>query len=164
MSGEDSVESEYLRAEVVNVYPVITSGGGSAYVMLLEAAEWRGKVLPIFIGVSEGLAIQSALMGIKYDRPMTHDLLVSMLEVLGVSIEKVTIDALLENSVYTATVFLTREVGGRLERIQVDARPSDSVAIALRTGAPIYVAKHLEANARKPEELGLGYEEPELGK
>lgn len=159
MSGKSSTGGEYLKAEVVNVYPVITSGGGSAYVMLLEAAEWKGRVLPIFIGVSEGWAIQSVLMGIRYERPMTHDLLVNILEALGVTVEKVTIDALLDNSVYTATLFLTREIGGRTERIQIDARPSDSVAIALRTGAPIYVAKHLEKNTRRPEELGLGYEE-----
>lgn len=159
MSGEDSFEDEYLRAEVVGVYPVVTSGGGSAYVMLLEAAEWKGKVLPIFIGVSEGLAIQSVLAGIRYERPMTHDLLVNILEALGVTVERVTVDALLGNSVYTATIFLSREVEGRQERIPIDARPSDSVAIALRTGAPIYVARHLEVNTRRPEELGLGYEE-----
>ena len=155
MSGEDS--AEYLKADVVGVYPVLTQGG-AAYVMLLEAAEWRGKVLPIFIGVYEGMAIQSALMGVKYERPMTHDLIVSILEALGVTVERVTIDALIANSVYTATIVLRREAGGKEERFSIDARPSDSVALALRVGAPIYVARHLESNARRPEELGLGEE------
>ena len=161
MSGEKPDTDEYVKAEVVGVYPVVTSSGGSAYLMLLEAVEWRGRVLPIFIGVSEGIAIQSALMGIRYERPMTHDLLVNILEALGVSVERVTIDALLANAVFTATIFLVQEINGSVKRIPVDARPSDAVAIALRTGAPIYVARRLESSTREPEELGLGHEERE---
>ncbi|MEZ0346666.1 MAG: bifunctional nuclease family protein [Infirmifilum sp.] len=148
-------EETYLKAEVVGVYPIVFESTGTAFVLLLEAAEWKGKVLPIYIGVSEGVAIQNALAGIKMERPMTHDLIINMLDALGVVIEKVTIDALLNNSVYTATIVLRKGEEDRPERLLIDARPSDSVALALRAGAPIYVASHLEKHTRSPEELGL---------
>ncbi|MGB9708938.1 MAG: bifunctional nuclease family protein [Infirmifilum sp.] len=153
LSGGEA--ERYLKAEVVGVYPVVIESSGAAFVMLLEAAEWKGKMLPIYIGVSEGLSIQNALSGVKMERPLTHDLLINILEALGVTIEKVTIDALLNNTVYTATLVLRKGEEGNSERIFIDARPSDSVALALRAGAPIYVAAHLEAYARSPEELGL---------
>lgn len=157
MSGE--LEG-YYKVEVVGVYPVLLGQMGAGFVMLLEAPEWRGKVLPIYIGVSEGLSIQNALNGVKMERPMTHDLLVNILEALGVSVERVTIDALLNNSVYTATLVLSKPAGeNKTERLFIDARPSDGVAIALRTGAPIYVASHLKEQTRAPEDLGFGEEQ-----
>ncbi|QOJ78500.1 bifunctional nuclease family protein [Infirmifilum lucidum] len=152
MSGE---KEGYLKVDVVGVYPVVFEAGGAGFVMLLEAPEWKGKVLPIYIGVSEGIAIQNALSGVRMERPMTHDLIVSILDTLGVSVERVTIDALLNNSVYTATIVLRRGTDQKAERIFIDARPSDSVAIALRAGAPVYVAAHLEKLTRTLEELGF---------
>lgn len=155
MSLSGGEKESYLKAEVVGVYPIVLGSSGAAFVMLLEAPEWKGKMLPIYIGVNEGIAIQNALEGIKMERPLTHDLLISILDALGVSIEKVTIDALLNNAVYTATIVLRKEEDEKTQRIFIDARPSDSVALALRAGAPIYVASHLEKHARTPEELGL---------
>jgi len=148
-------KEEYLKVDVVGVYPILFESGGAGFVMLLEAPEWKGKVLPIYIGVSEGVAIQNALNGVRTERPMTHDLIINILEALGVSVEKITIDALLNNSVYTATIVLRKGDEQKGERLFIDARPSDSVAIALRAGAPIYVASHLERLARRPEELGF---------
>jgi len=139
----------YSRADVLGVYEVDAPGGG-AYVVLLEGEDWNGYILPIVIGMPEASAIQSALQGIVPERPMTHDLIVSMMGALGVNIERVTIDALI-NNVYTATIVL--KSGER--QVYVDARPSDSIAIALRAGAPIYVAERLKRNAIPKESIEL---------
>ncbi|OYT25563.1 MAG: hypothetical protein B6U95_08965 [Thermofilum sp. ex4484_82] len=109
---------------------------------VLEGEDWNGYVLPIMIGMPEASAIQAALEGYIAERPMTHDLIMSMLGALGVIIEKVTIDALI-NNVFTATIVLN-ESG---KSIYVDARPSDSIALALRANAPIFVARRLIKNA-----------------
>ena len=95
------------------------------------------------------------MSGLRYERPLTHDLIVSILEALGVEVEKVSIDALLNNSIYTATIVLKREIKGKTEKISIDSRPSDGIAIAIRTGAPIFVAEHLEKYARSMEEIGI---------
>jgi len=147
-------EDEYTRAEVIGVYPImIGSQQIPSFVMLIEGIDWGGKVLPIFIGVNEAIAIERALKGIRLERPMTHDLLVNILETLEIRIERITIDALLENSIYTATIVLSKNVNGKEQHYYIDARPSDSVAIALRAGAPIYVASHLKKYAKDQNEL-----------
>ncbi|MCD6457600.1 MAG: bifunctional nuclease family protein [Thermoproteales archaeon] len=131
---------EYSKAEILGVYEVNPPRG--AFVVLLEGEDWNGYVLPIMIGMPEASAIQAALEGYIAERPMTHDLIMSMLGALGVTIEKVTIDALI-NNVFTATIVLN-ESG---KSIYVDARPSDSIALALRANAPIFVARRLIKNA-----------------
>ena len=148
MSGLDG----YTRAEVLGVYPVQIGGERvPAFVMLVEGADWGGRVLPIFIGIPEALAIDRALKGVETERPMTHDLLVDVVEALEARVVRVTIDALLESSVYTATLVLGRGEDGGEKLYYVDARPSDAVAVALRAGAPIYVAERLRKYARAPE-------------
>jgi len=132
--------NEYSKAEILGVYEVNPPRG--AFVVLLEGEDWNGYVLPIMIGMPEASAIQAALEGYIAERPMTHDLIMSMLGALGVTIEKVTIDALI-NNVFTATIVLN-ESG---KSIYVDARPSDSIALALRANAPIFVARRLIKNA-----------------
>jgi len=137
----------YTRAEVVGVYPVEINGERiPAFALLIEGADWGGAVLPIFIGIPEALAIDRALKGVSTERPMTHDLLVNVVEALDARVVGATIDALLENSVYTATLVLSRDDGGRL--VHVDSRPSDAVAVALRAGAPIFIAEILRRHAR----------------
>jgi bifunctional DNase/RNase len=151
-------EIRYLKAEIAGIYPVKvaeTGGEQTVFLLLLETPKWKDKALPIVIGESEGFSIQSALSGLKYERPLTHDLIVSILDALGVEVEKVSIDALLDNSVYTATLVLKREINGKTEEINIDTRPSDGIAIAVRTGAPIFVAEHLEKYARSMEEIGI---------
>lgn len=151
-----NLEEGYIRAEVMGVYPVVIGNQQiPSFVMLIEGIDWGGKVLPIFIGINEAIAIERALKGIRTERPMTHDLLVNILEALAIRVEKITIDALLENSVYTATIVLAKSTGDKEQHYYIDARPSDSVAIALRTGAPIYVATHLKKYARDQSELAF---------
>lgn len=99
--------------------------------------------LPIWIGLLEATAMATELEGIKMARPMTHDLLRSILGEVGGSIDAVEITELKENTYY-ALIYL--RVGGR--ELAIDSRPSDAIALALRTKSPIYVAKEvLEASS-----------------
>jgi uncharacterized protein len=92
--------------------------------------------LPIWIGLLEATAMATELEGIKMARPMTHDLLRSMLGELGAVVEAIEVTDLRENTYY-ALIHL--DVAGR--RLTIDCRPSDAISLALRTKSPIYVAK-----------------------
>ncbi len=96
------------------------------------------RVLPIWIGPAEASAIAMELEGVAAQRPMTHDLLKSVIEGLEARVVKVQINALRKSTFY-ARVFLQRDDS----IVSVDARPSDSIALALRTKAPIYVAEEV---------------------
>ncbi len=99
--------------------------------------------LPIWIGLLEATAMATELEGIKMARPMTHDLLRNILSEMGGAIESVQITDLKENTYY-ALIHLS--VAGRA--VSIDSRPSDAIALALRTKSPIYVAKAvLEASS-----------------
>jgi len=152
----EPVEEGYTKAELVGVYGIVFRSGETEYsygaVMLLKGEDWGKQVLPIYIGKGEAEAIARAVYGVPTQRPMTHDLIVSMLGALGVKVEKVTIDALISD-VYTATIVLAQEINGEVKRHYVDARPSDSVAIAVRAGAPIYLSKQLKRYAQSEEKF-----------
>ena len=93
--------------------------------------------LPIWIGPLEAASMATELEGIRPARPMTHDLLRNLLGDLGATVEAVEITELRENTYYARIEVKTREGSG----VQIDSRPSDAIAIALRTKSPIYVAK-----------------------
>jgi uncharacterized protein len=107
-------------------------------VLLLQETEGEGRTLPIFIGTPEAAAIAYALQGVAMPRPMTHDLIRDILSSIEVSVERVVITEL-RSSTYFAELQLRR--GG--ERSVVSSRPSDAVAVAVRTGSPLYVADDL---------------------
>jgi uncharacterized protein len=99
--------------------------------------------LPIWIGLLEATAMATEIEGIKMARPMTHDLLKNILGEVGCSVESVEITELKENTYYA---LVNLNVGGR--QLVIDSRPSDAIALALRTKSPIYVAKAvLEASS-----------------
>ncbi len=102
--------------------------------------EKEGKrTLPIIIGIPEASAIKLKISGINTPRPMTHDLLKNTIEQLGASLERVIIDRLQENTFYAKLVLQD----GKNKEIVVDARPSDSIAVALRAGCPIFASEDL---------------------
>jgi len=105
----------------------------SSPVVLLKEVD-GDKVLPIWIGAPEARAIALALEGIEIERPLTHDLMKSIIEGLKVKVNRVVIHDLRENTFY-AKVCLLKD--GSI--VEVDARPSDCIALALRVRAPIYV-------------------------
>jgi hypothetical protein len=96
------------------------------------------RVLPIWIGGSEAHAIMAQIAGKKFQRPLTHDLMVSVISNLKAKILKVTITDLKENTFY-AEVLLQRQN----ELVNIDARPSDSIALAVRTNSPIFISEKL---------------------
>jgi uncharacterized protein len=99
--------------------------------------------LPIWIGLLEATAMATEIEGIKMARPMTHDLLKTILGEVGGSVESVEITELKENTYYAA---VNISLAGR--QVIIDSRPSDAIALALRTKSPIYVAKAvLEASS-----------------
>jgi len=92
------------------------------------------KVLPIWVGVYEAQSILFALEGIVPPRPLTHDLLKSVIENIGAHVDKIIINAL-HNNTYFAKVYISFDGSS----VEVDARPSDAIALALRTSSPIFV-------------------------
>ena len=107
----------------------------SQYVLTLEEIGGQ-RLIPIWIGINEGNAIGVYLQGEKIPRPMTHDLLANMLKVLGARVERVLISDLKEGTYY-ATIGLT--TGS--QRLEIDARPSDALALAVRADSPIWVSE-----------------------
>ena len=97
----------------------------------------RGRKAPIFIGAFETLAIQMALEGQPPERPMTHDLLKIAIDRLGGTIERITIDDLWQGTFY-AKITVAQKGS---ETLDIDCRPSDAIALALRARAPIYMAE-----------------------
>lgn len=93
------------------------------------------RVLPIVIGLAEASAIKLKISGFNPSRPLTHDLLHSMINNLNASIDKIIIDKLEENTFHAKIVLKTQDGSSKV----VDARPSDSIALAVRAHAPIFV-------------------------
>jgi uncharacterized protein len=112
-------------------------------IVLLKDLEEK-EVLPIWIGLLEASSIATALENIQTPRPMTHDLVKSILESLGVKVVKIEVNDLRDNTYY-ALIHL--EVDGR--RLTIDSRPSDAIAIALRTGATIFVEESVIKKSSK---------------
>jgi len=105
-----------------------------------EAGE---RVLPIWVGIFEANAIALQIENVATPRPMTHDLLRNVIRDLNAAVERIVVCDLKENTFY-ATIYLT--VGG--ETVAVDSRPSDAIALALRTRAPIFVEDTVVENAK----------------
>jgi len=108
---------------------------GGAYAILLKEVEGK-KRLPIIIGAFEAQAIALEIEGIKPPRPLTHDLLKQLTDSLGATVLEIIIDELRDNTFYAKIIL---EVSGFSQ--ELDARPSDAIALAVRTQAPIFVAE-----------------------
>ncbi len=111
------------------------------------------RVLPIWVGVFEANAIALQMENVSTPRPMTHDLLRNVIEDLKGQVTKVLISDLKENTFY-ALIYV--DVAGEL--VAIDARPSDAIALALRTQAPIFVEESVIDNAKG---IDFGTEKPD---
>jgi len=103
------------------------------YILLLKEQD-GSDTLPIWIGKPEADSIALALGRVATPRPLTHDLIKNLMDTLNIKITKVVVTEILDNTYY-ALIYLT---DGKRE-LQIDSRPSDAVAVALRVNAPIYV-------------------------
>jgi hypothetical protein len=115
--------------------------------------------LPIWIGVFEANAIALRIEGVEPPRPMTHDLLRSVVEQLGATVEKIVISDLKE-STFFAVIHVRNEQGSQ----PIDARPSDAIALALRTDAPIYVLRSVLDKAQAVDLASEASDEEKLKK
>ncbi|MEK6732849.1 MAG: bifunctional nuclease family protein [Candidatus Omnitrophota bacterium] len=109
-------------------------------VIVLKEKEGE-RILPIVIGIMEVTAIKMKISGVNPPRPMTHDLLYNAITQLGAKIDKIIINKL-ENNTFFAKLVIS--IDSRTE--EVDARPSDSIAIAIRAKAPIFVEEEVLSN------------------
>jgi bifunctional DNase/RNase len=123
--------SDYVPVNVRGVYFVSTITGPQAVVFLSDNGE---RMVPIYIGPAEAISIDIALRKETTPRPMTHDLVKSILDNCGIGIDRIIIDDL-DEQVFYARLMLQN--GGR--EIEIDARPSDCIALAVRSEARIFI-------------------------
>ncbi|UCD84011.1 MAG: bifunctional nuclease family protein [Deltaproteobacteria bacterium] len=128
----------------------------STPIVILKDAEGKNAV-PIWIGLMEASAIATELEKIQLSRPMTHDLMRNILESLDAKVMKIVINDLKDNTFYALIHILIAS-----QELVIDSRPSDAIALALRTGSPIMVDKKVIDKSRKVDltkEEGLSEEE-----
>ena len=123
---------EPVECQIEGVFAAENAGQISRFVLLSDGA----RKLPILIGPYEAQAISFPLEGQRPDRPMTHDLLRNIIDRFGVTLDRVVIDDLW-NTIYYAKLYLRK---GN-EEMEIDARPSDAIAMAVRFESPIYVSE-----------------------
>lgn len=128
------------------IYGVSFDMVGKQPIVLLKTANGN-KFLPIWIGHAEAAAILMKLQGADTPRPMTHDLLNSVLTELSAEISRITVTELRENTFYALIT-----LRGAGDDIEIDSRPSDAIALAVRSNAPIFAADKVI------EESGIEFE------
>ena len=148
--GEDDFVFEaedFLEAKIDNI-----SVSNLGFIVFLKVPG-DARVLPIFIGANEAQSIAIAYNGQTPPRPLTHDLLKNILGMLDVEVVKVQVTRLIDNTFF-GRIHLRKE---GIENMDLDARPSDAIALALRYRAPIYVHKDVyESAAISVKEVGEG--------
>jgi uncharacterized protein len=132
------------------IYGVSFDLVGKQPIVLLKTADGN-KFLPIWIGHPEAAAILMKLQGASTPRPMTHDLVTDLLEQLDAQVTRITVTELKENTFYASIT-----VAQNGSEIEIDSRPSDAIALAVRAEAPIY------ANERVIEESAIEFEGEEV--
>ncbi len=123
----------------VEVWGIAVDPFNQSPIVVLKNKQNPKEVLPIWIGHPEASGIMMVLNNVEFERPLTYELINSLLETVGAVVEKVEISDI-KDGTYYATIYVKTPAG---EIKEVDARPSDAINIALRTGAPIYVAEHV---------------------
>ncbi|MHA7813632.1 MAG: bifunctional nuclease family protein [Phycisphaerales bacterium] len=127
---------------------LIRESSSAQIIELRESHPLHGepRAFPIVIGIAEAVAIDRRLSGMDIGRPMTHDLLAHTIEALGASLESIAITHIDEGTFY-ATLVLSDRDG---KRVEIDARPSDAIALGIAGDAPIYVSDDVIENAIMP--------------
>jgi bifunctional DNase/RNase len=145
---------DYVQVDIIGLSTSPSSGG--AYALVLGEVDGNRR-LPIIIGAFEAQAIALELEKIQPPRPMTHDLLKQLFEAVGAEVTDIVIDDLREGTFFAKVRYVHNDAEG-----QLDARPSDAVALAVRTDAPIFVVSTVLEEAGIPaEDDGPGAHLPE---
>ena len=121
----------------VELSRIIINEGSDQQVIVLKEQN-GGRSFPIVIGIVEIFAIDRRLKGIAAPRPMTHDLIQNIINGMGGRIQKIVINDLKNHTFYA---LISIEIDGRV--VEIDARPSDAIAIGVATSSPLYVANHV---------------------
>ncbi len=128
---EPGAMGQLIEVQIEGIFAADSNGNTSRFVLVSDGE----RKLPILIGGFEATAITLPLEGTRPDRPLTHDLIKNILDRVDIRLDRVVIDDLW-NGIYYAKLYLR---DGR-EEMEIDARPSDAIAMAVRFDAPIYVA------------------------
>ncbi|MCZ8020788.1 MAG: bifunctional nuclease family protein [Cyclobacteriaceae bacterium] len=125
------------------------SQDGKNYSLILQDTTSERKI-PILIGVNEGQSIALVMEKLKTNRPITHELFRNTLEALGATLQEVLIKDI-DNGIFYASIFVVNETK---QKIEIDARPSDAIALAVRFGCPIFTYEFVINEAAVIEDSG----------
>jgi bifunctional DNase/RNase len=141
VSDDAEIEMELVgvRVELPSNTPIV----------VLRELEGINRYLSIFIGAPEATAIAFALEGVETPRPLTHDLMVTLLSTLGIQLQKVVVTELRETTYYAELHF----GGDGKDPMVISSRPSDALALASRVGCPVFAAKEVLVEAGYLEEV-----------
>ncbi len=149
-------EDKKLKLQEVKVAALLMDPANHSPVVILRETQ-GSRILPIWIGETEAWAIAVEMQGAKRERPMTHDLLKQTIESLKARVSRIAVTELVANTFYARI-----EIEQDGTHLSLDARPSDSIALALRFKAPIFVSDALLMEGQMPtgEDLSLPPREP----
>lgn len=131
----------------VELEDIAVSADENQFLVLLRGPQ--GELLPIQIDAMQAISIAAGRSAEKPERPLTHDLLVSVLEMLGASVARIEVTDLVEGTFFAMLVLERSGV-----HFEIDARPSDALALAVRTKTPIFVAEHVLQENSLLDEFG----------
>jgi uncharacterized protein len=121
----------------MELHRIIINEVADQQIIVLREVDGK-RMFPIVIGTVEAVAIDRRLKGIATPRPMTHDLLASVIEQMGGSVESIEI-----NNLQDHTFFARIHIARNGDKFEVDSRPSDAIALGIATSVPIFVAEHV---------------------
>ena len=142
----------------MSVSSLIVDPDSNTPILILKSDE-NDQLLPIWIGLMEATAIATSLKGIRFDRPMTHDLFLNFVELTGVTITSVEVCDIQNSTFYAKINFSSSEAS-----FSLDSRPSDAIAMALRANAPIFVDEAVILKSNRNDEPALAADDSEEGR
>lgn len=141
----DKTDSNFVR---MNVGGIMLDPFTNVPIVLLKDEEEK-HTIPIWIGLVEASAIAIQLEKITISRPLTHDLLKNIIGVLGATVERIEVTDLRDNTFFALIHLLVGD-----SHMEIDSRPSDAIALALRTESPIFVHRQVIEKSKKVDEKG----------
>ena len=142
----------------VTIAGLIMDPASNTPIILLKLSEDE-RTIPIWIGLLEATSIASAIQNIEFDRPMTHDLFKNFTDILNINVAKVEVNDLKDNTYYATIHFVSEE-----KTFTMDSRPSDAIAIAVRSHAPIYVEDKVIEKSKTGEDVSEILDKSKEGK